>query len=243
MGRTGIGMSRLIGLLLTLNLGVFLSGMALQYWSPAARAPLVFNAEKITLLAPPAVSASSRLVAIEKRVQTEVQPDLPAAPSETTVVEANSRCLSWASLDAAGLTVIEAHLKQAGIAANAYDLELESEAGSKLGWWVFLPPSENDAALQATIDEVRRLGVTDYAPVRGGSMRNALSLGAFAKLAQAREHAARLAKKGIKGVKFGPRPAAGTVRLVFSDQIADSALPKSAAGWPNGLQPLRCGSP
>lgn len=230
-------MSRLIGLLLTLNLGVFLAGMALQYLSPAARAPLVFNAEKITLLAPPAASFSRPAVA-----EKVLAPIPPLSPSET-VVDSNPRCLSWTSLDAAGLTAIEAHLKQAGIAANAYDLELENEAGSKLGWWVFLPPSEHDAALQATIDEVRRLGVTDYAPVRGGSMRNALSLGAFAKLAQAREHAARLAKKGIKGVKFGPRPAAGVVRLVFSDQIADSALPKSAAGWPNGLQPSRCALP
>jgi hypothetical protein len=93
------------------------------------------------------------------------------------------------------------------------------------------------------VDEVRRLGVTDYAAVRGGSMLNALSLGAFAKLAQTREHAAKLVKKGIKGVKFGPRPESGEARLVFSESVPSSALPKPEAGWPSGLQPERCALP
>ena len=137
------------------------------------------------------------------------------------------------------MLAIEAHLKQAGIAANAYDIELAKQ----LGWWVFLPPAENKEALQAMVDEVRRLGVTDYAAVRGGSMLNALSLGAFGKLAQAREHAARLAKKGIKGLKFGPRPESGEARLVFFESVPSSALPKAEAGWPSGLQPERCALP
>jgi len=238
MDRTVIGSRKLIGFLLALNLGVFLAGMALQYWSPVVRAPLVFNAEKITLLAVPTVS-SAQTQAVEKVVDPGVQPNPQTSPPPTqseTEVEANPRCLSWKSLDAKTLMAIEAHLKQAGIAANAYEFELLK----KLGWWVFLPPAENKEALQAMIDEVRRLGVTDYAAVRGGPMLNALSLGAFAKLAQAREHAARLSKKGIKGVQFGPRPEAGEVRLLLSESVPGSALAKTGSGWPNGLQPERC---
>jgi hypothetical protein len=48
-----------------------------------------------------------------------------------------------------------------------------------LGWWVFLPPLENQIEVQARVDEITRLGVTDFALVRGGSMRNAVSLGGF----------------------------------------------------------------
>jgi hypothetical protein len=108
---------------------------------------------------------------------------------------------------------------------------------------VFLPPLESKAALQAKMEEARRLGVSDLAPVRGGSMRNALSLGAFAKLKQARARAAELVAKGIKDVKFGPRPGAGAARLVVSARVADSALPSAESGWPEGLQPARCALP
>jgi len=238
MDRAGIGSRKLISLLLALNLGVFLAGMALQYWSPAERAPLVFNAEKITLLAVPPVS-SARTPAAQQAVDPDIQPNPQTSPPPAqteTEVEANPRCLSWKSLDAKSLMAIEANLKQAGIAANAYDFELQK----KLGWWVFLPPAENKEALQAMIDEVRRLGVTDYAAVRGGPMLNALSLGAFAKFSQAREHTARLSKKGIKGVQFGPRPEAGEVRLLLSESVPGSALAKAGSGWPKGQQPERC---
>jgi hypothetical protein len=237
MDRTGIAPRNLIGFLVAINFGVFLAGMALQHWSPVAPAPLVFNAEKIRLVASQA-APSSRLVASEKTAQPGSQATPPAVQSETRV-EQSPRCLSWKSLDLAGFLAIETHLKRIGIAANAYDIELEKD----LGWWVFLPPTENAAALQATIDGVRRLGVTDYAAVRGGSMRNALSLGAFAKLEQARERAAGLSKKGIKDVKFGPRPETGEARLVFSESVPGNALPDTEAGWPSGLKPARCALP
>ena len=71
-------MRKLIGLLLALNLGVFLAGMAMQYGSPAARAPLVFNAEKITLLAAPSV-ASARMPAAEAAIEPEIQADPQAS--------------------------------------------------------------------------------------------------------------------------------------------------------------------
>jgi len=227
-GYTRQGPRKLIGLLLAINLGVFLAGMALQHWSPAARAPLVYNADKIQLLAVPTGSGAQSV-------------GKPAAQSETRVAS-NPRCLRWSALDAEGLAAIEARLRQLGIAANAYDIALENELEIKLGWWVFLPPRENKAALQAMIDEVRRLGITDYAPVKGGPMRNALALGAFANLAQTQERAAGLVRKGVKDVKFGPRPETGAVRLVFSGRLADSALP-NIEGWPDGLQPARCAPP
>lgn len=226
MDRAGIGSYKLIGLLLAVNLGVFLAGMAMQRWMPAAPAPLVFNAEKIRLLALPA-GANARL----------------AAPAPDAAVKSHPRCLSWRTLDADGLAAIEAHLAQAGISADAYDIELENEPGKKLGWWVFLPPLKGKVALQAAIDELRGLGVDDYAPVRGGSMRNAISLGAFAKLVQAREHAAKLSGKGIKGVKYGPRPETGAARLAFSAAVPETALANANTDWPNALTPARCATP
>lgn len=234
MDRVGLESRKLIGLLVALNLGVFLAGMALQQWTPSARAPLVFNAEKITLLAAP--SAAEAFPASDEK---KPDPDMKTPPDEGRVVT-GSRCLSWRSLDAEGLVAIEAHLGKSGISANVYNIELENKLEKNLGWWVFLPPMPDKAALQQAIEEMVRLGVTDYAAVRGGSMRNALSLGAFEKLSQARERAVGLASKGIKDVKFGPRPGAGMVRLVFSSTFADNELPNVEVGWPSGLQPSSC---
>lgn len=234
MDRAGLESRKLIGLLLALNLGVFLAGMALQQWSPSARAPLVFNAEKISLLAAPS-AAEAFPASDEKKMGLNV-----AETSAEGDAISRSRCLSWRSLDAEGLAAIEAHLGKAGIAANVYSIELDNKLEKNLGWWVFLPPMPDKDALQATIDEVVRLGVADFAPVRGGSMRNALSLGAFEKLSQARERAVGLASKGIRGVKFGPRPGAGMVRLLFSDAVAGNELPSLEIGWPSGLQPTGC---
>lgn len=234
MDRTGLESRKLIGLLATLNLGVFLAGMALQQWTPSARAPLVFNAEKITLLATPSASEAPAASA-----EKSPDPDMETPPGEGHVAT-NSRCLSWRTLDADGLAAIEARLGKSGISANVYTIELENKLEKNLGWWVFLPPMPDKAALQLNIDEMVRLGVTDYAAVRGGSMRYALSLGAFEKLSQARERAVGLASKGIKDVKFGPRPGAGMVHLVFSSTFADNELPNLADGWPSGLQPSSC---
>jgi len=217
---------KLTGLLLALNLGIFLVGMAWQYGAKDASPPLLFNADKIRLLSlPPVVSPPSQAsVAAE---------NLPA-------LESVSRCLAWDKLDAAELISVEMLLKQAGIEAVGYDIELDRQ----LGWWVFLPPLENPAATQAKIEEIVALGIKDYAQVRGGSMRNAISLGTFSSLAQVREQVASLTGKGIKGIQFGPRPESGGVRPRFAASVPDTALMSlNTIVWPEGLQPTRCMQP
>ncbi len=228
-GNAEHGALKLIGLLLALNLGVFLAGMALQRWSPPATEAQVYNAEKIRLLALPVLPAA------RNPAQLASPASAPAAAEETGA-EMNLRCLSWASLDLAALNAIEARLQQAGIVADAYEIELEKP----LGWWVYLPPVPSKLELQARIEALQRLAIADFAPVRGGSMRNAISLGAFAKLAQARARAASLTKQGIQDVKYGPRPEAGLARLIVSDAVPAAALAKLNAVWSQDLQPARC---
>ena len=234
MDRIGARMRKLISLLLALNLGVFLAGMALQHWSPDASAPMVFNADKIRLLALPAPP-----VRTPNQTAPELPPEKLADAPDAPRPEANARCLSWTSLDAAGVKAVETRLRQAGVAVNAYDIKLEQ----KLGWWVFLPPLDDAAEAQTRIDQIRLLGITDYATVRGGAMRNALSLGAFTTLAQARAHRAMLSGKGVEGVQYSPRPEAGLARLVFAETVADDALPDLLVAWPEGLRPTRCTLP
>lgn len=228
-------MRRLIGLLLALNVGVMLAGLALQYWSGQTPAPTLFNADKIrqldlSLSSQPLVNAIAEPAPppADAAASAPAEPVAPAAPL--------SRCLQWPSLDVAAFRSIERYLAQSGIAVEDAEPVLEKT----LGWWVFLPPQENQTEMQASVDEITRLGITDFALVRGGSMRNAVSLGAFARAGQARQHVANLSRKGVKGMQYGPRPEAGQARLQLPASLADSRLEKLLASWPREVRPMPC---
>jgi len=235
------GALKLLGLMLALNFGVLIVGLAMQYWAPAAPAPLVFNAEKIQLLALATPFEREILNPAESEPNPNPVPILPSPPTAQTSSEAvlNPRCLSWNSLDPDGLLEVESHLKRIGIARGGYRIELEKT----LGWWVFLPQHKDKAELDSVIENVRRLGITDFAPVRGGTMLNALSLGTFSVLEQAREHAASMTRKGVKGVRYGPRPESGAARLILSETLSANTLQLVESGWSQALQPTLCELP
>lgn len=227
MDRPGSGLRRLIGLLLVLNLGVLAYGLALEYWRGRAEPPLAFNGDKIRLLAEFRPDSPTR-----EGAPAPVEP-VPAAPAEAAP---ESRCLVWPGLDADSLAQVEARLAAAGIAAEAYEPVL----AKKLGWWVYLPPVPDADALRAALDDLRAKGVTDLAAVRSGSMLNAISLGAFPTLARARAHAELMARKGVAGVRYGPRPGTGEVRLTIQNTVSADALAKLAGLWPQDLRPGVC---
>ena len=219
-------MPRLIGLLLVLNLGALLAGLALERWGGQSRLPLGFNAEKIRLLdALDVAPADAR----------EQAPAVAPAAAEPAVT-GSLRCLSWPRLDADALLTVEARLRQAGIGLADYDIRI----GRDLGWWVYLPPLDDAEQRQARMAEIRQKGITDLAPVRAGTMVNAISLGVLPSLEKARAQAAMLSAKGVEGVRYAPRPGFGEARLLLSPRVDAAALPVLAEGWPVALTPARC---
>lgn len=219
-------MPRLIGLLLLLNLGVLIAGLALDRWGGQSRAPLGFNAEKIRLLDAPDVDPTDAR-----------EPAFAVATAATAAAATDSlSCLSWPRLDADALVAVETRLRQAGIGVADYDIRL----GRDLGWWVYLPPLDDAEQRQARMAEIRQKGISDLAPVRSGAMVNAISLGVLPSLEKARAQAAMLSAKGVEGVRYAPRPGVGEARLLLSPRVATRALPALAEGWPAALVPARC---
>ena len=222
MDRPGLWLRRLIGLLFVLNLGVLLAGWGGTYWQ-GRKVPLVtFNADKIQMLDEVLPEGSA---AVDGAGRRETKQDAPTSAD----------CLAWNSLDADGVAQIQAHMHQLGVADSAYDLVV----GMRLGWWVYIPPLADSAALRVVMEDARSKGVTDMAPVRNGVMANALALGTFPSLDGARQHAQNMAKKGLRGVRYGPRPGTGLARLVIVQDTPElrQAL---AADWPKGLEPNGC---
>ena len=222
MDRPGSGLRRLIGLLLVLNLGTFLAGWGGTVWQGQGMPLVTFNGEKIQLLED---------VLPEKSGVSAAEPSLDRDKG----FQVSESCPAWASLDADGIAQIQAHLRQLGVADADYDLLVEM----RLGWWVYIPPLDNAAALQVVFEDARAKGIKDMAPVRSGSMANALALGSFPTLDGARKHAQDMMNKGLSGVRYGPRPSAGSVRL---EAVRDSRELRRAlaAAWPVGLAPNAC---
>lgn len=223
MHSPGSGLRRLTILLVILNLSVLLAGWGGTVWKRQGPPLVTYNADKIQLL----------------------EDVLPAKPAEPTVedpmaeaqetAQALPPCPAWTSLDADGIAQVQAYLRQAGVADADYDLLVEM----RMGWWVYIPPLENGAALQVVMEDARAKGVKDMAPVRSGSMFNALALGTFPTLEGARKHAQDMTKKGLREVRYAPRPGAGAIRLVV---VKDSSIMQRALSgtWPVGLEPKAC---
>ncbi len=218
-------MRRLIGLLVALNVGVLLAAWGVQQVGQRDLSSLTFNAERISVLRLPAPETA--------RVASATPTDaLPVSPASA---DAND-CLAWPRLGGQGVEQVERRLREAGVAVEHYDMRVRRD----LGWWVYLPPIADDAARQARIEALRALGVTDLAPVRAGTMVNALSLGVFPTLERARAHAAALRARGVDDARHAPRPNAGEVQLILMPAIDAATRAALASGWPEGLTPGRC---
>lgn len=225
MDRPGSGFKRLIVLLLLLNLGALLAGWGGSLLQGREPGLVSFNAAKIQLLAD---------------VLPDGAPNRPAPESDAPLPEPTAEsgsldCLAWPALDADRLAQVRAHLRAAGVADRDYELQV----AMRLGWWVYVPPLQDAAALQVVMEDARAKGVKDMAPVRAGQMLHALALGSFPTLELAERHAADMVRKGVRDVQFAPRPGAGPVRIIVvkPGPALDQAL---AAAWPAGLAPGGC---
>ncbi|MDD5388426.1 MAG: SPOR domain-containing protein [Gallionellaceae bacterium] len=231
-------MGRLIGLLALLNGVVLIAGLSMEQVRGKPGVLVDFNADKVRLLGrvERQEPAPANMV---KTADDAESPEATVAPPRALVTAAattSPRCLAWPALDDGLLGEIETRLQGAGITAARYDIHLDK----RLGWWVYLPPFAEAEAMQAAIDEVRQKGVNDFAPVRGGEMKNAISLGAFPTRAKAQAQLERLRKLGVQGLRMGPRPKSGSARLSIASAVPDAQLAGLSAGWGKGRAPAAC---
>lgn len=229
-------MGRLIGLLALMNVVMLAAGLSMEQLRGQPDALVSFNADKVRLL-----GRVERPVAAKDDVGVvpEAVPDVPSeatnpaeptatpAPAIATSTTVATRCLVWPGMDASLLNEIETRLRGAGITESRYDIQLRK----RLAWWVYLPPFADAAATRAAIDTAREKGVKDIAPVRGGEMANAVSLGAFPTLAKARAQLETLRALGVQGMRVGPRPDSGAARLVVADSVPEARLAVLGKDW------------
>jgi hypothetical protein len=147
-----------------------------------------------TLVAPHgATVASSALPGQINADQIQVIPPPPPRPAA---------CIQWGSFAEAELDGVRRALASVALAQQATEISVPVVAG----WWVYIPPLGDRAAIDRTVGELQSLGIRDYYVVdTEGASRNAISLGIFRSEESARAFLDTLQAKGVRAARLGPR--------------------------------------
>lgn len=172
----------------------------------AAQAPL--HADKIVLLKDATASNSESLSAAgaaESSVASAVAAVEPApAPRLSEALENPPRfkqCLFWGEFSGSGLADARQKLSALELGSRLQTRSVEHASG----YWVYMSPLKNQAAVQRKIGQLKALGINDYFVVQEGEWQHAISLGVFRTERAAQNYLDSLRKQGVRTAKVGER--------------------------------------
>lgn len=169
--------------------------------------------EKISLLVAPQsapVAAQSAVVpqagsiASSVPAQSVVAPVVaPIAASAPAVVKSdNLACFEWGDFSGAGLDHAVRALKKLQLGDKLSQREIDRV----IGFWVYIPPLKDKAAVNQKLAQLKARGVTDYFVVQeAGEWLNAISLGVFKSRESAQNFLEGLREKNVATAKMGER--------------------------------------
>ncbi|NOU01406.1 MAG: SPOR domain-containing protein [Gallionella sp.] len=195
----------LIWILLLSNIVFF----AAMQWGPqllggtvVVEAPL--NADKMRLLDPAQVLPPEKTkasvgasAAIPANMQAAPDPATPSADISKVAV-----CLEWGEFSDAELASITAVLSPLELGGKLST----SQIIHTIGYWAYIPPLKDKAAIDAKIEQLKARGVTEYFVVQEtGIWMNAISLGVFKTQETAQNFLGTLRSKGVRSAQVGQR--------------------------------------
>lgn len=134
--------------------------------------------------------------------QIRIVPARPEPPVAPVTAAASGVCLEWGSFGAAELPRAQAAID----ALTLGDRVLRTDVAVSSSYWVFIAPLKSKPDMDRKINELKALGVGEYAPlVDTGRFRFAISLGVFRTEAGARARLATLKSKGVRSAEIGER--------------------------------------
>lgn len=231
-------------LVLLLNLALFAYlewGGSLTQEAGSLQPPL--NAEKIKVLgfAPPAAASAVLPASAPLAPQSAPLPPMTAASAPASAVHAPasapaaapppSACLEWGEFSGGDLARANEDLAGLKLGSRLTQREVEHT----IGYWVYIPPPKNHAAVKTSLARLKKIGVTDFFVVQEkGKWQNAISLGIFKTQDIAGKFRDRLKAKGLKNAVMGERQT----RLKFTVFVLNSpeaATLSRLADWQKGF--------
>jgi len=151
-------------------------------------------------------------------------------------------CLEWGDFSGSDLTRATAALSALQLDDKVSQRQIERD----IGYWVYIPPLKNKAAVNRKIGELKALGVKEYYVVQNkGNWLNSISLGVFKTPEAAENFLHVLNTQGVRTARVGER-ASKLVTTVFvlnkidaETEIKLKAMQKDFAG--SELNSVPCG--
>lgn len=171
----------------------------------AAQAEL--HADKVVLLNEEFQSKTESLPPVIVSVPAAASTVAESAPTPRLSEElANppqiKQCLFWGEFSGTGLADARQRLSALNLGGRLQARTIEHASG----FWVYMSPLKNQAAVQRKIGQLKALGVSDYFVVQeAGEWQRAISLGVFRTEQAANNYLASLRKQGVRTAKVGER--------------------------------------
>ena len=163
-----------------------------------------------------------RLLDMRQSTATPPEPASAATISES----AATACLEWGDFSGADLARATAALSALQLGDKLSQRQIEYN----IGYWVYIPPLRNKAAVNRKIAELKALGVTEYFVVQvSGRWHNAISLGVFKSQDAAQNFLSYLRTKGVHTAKVGERASKLKTTLFKLNRIDAPTVAKVTA--------------
>lgn len=188
----------------------------------AAQAEL--HADKVVLLNEEASSKTEPLspVAVPEpapvaasMVEAAEPAPTPRLSDELSNLPKIKQCLFWGEFSGSGLADARQKLSALNLGERLQTRTIEHASG----FWVYMSPLRNQAAVHRKIGQLKALGVNDYFVVQEGEWQRAISLGVFRTERAAENHLASLRKQGVRTAKVGERKS----KLRFTQFVISDA--------------------
>jgi hypothetical protein len=195
-----------------------------------------------TLPAPAPVSAPIPAPALSASVPVAVLPvPVPASSplqsptnlklSENMAIPAAAKpgmlvCLEWGDFSGPDLTRATAAFSSLQLADKLSQRQIERD----IGYWVFIPPLRDKAAVNRKIAELKALGVREYFVLQAsGHWFNAISLGVFKTRDAAQNFLRGLQAKGVRSAQVGERASKVKTTIFMLDRVDAATQEKLTA--------------
>lgn len=175
--------------------------------------------------APVVVSAVPIPASSQPPSPSKLQLSLNMAAPETTK-SGTLTCFEWGDFSGPDLSRAKAALSDLQLADKFTQREIERE----IGYWVYMAPLRNKAAVKRKIGELKALGINEYFVVQNsGSWQNAISLGVFKTRDAAQNFLHVLNTKGVRTARVGERVSTVKATLFVLNSLDAAIVAKLTA--------------
>jgi hypothetical protein len=149
----------------------------------------------------------------------------PAPPSSRLPPKSDISCMEWGEFSGTDLTQAMQALSKLQLGDKLNQRQIEYN----IGYWVYIPPANDKAAMNKKIAQIKSLGITEYFVVQEtGHFMNAISLGVFKTREAAQHFFDDLRAKGIRSAQIGERASKLKTTVFILNRLDDATGTKLA---------------